>query len=390
MASHAASMTSTTYTGELFTAWRDSSGQLATDLFAKVEELGVQEHWLVPYKQVELRPDKVLGSGGFGVVMAAVYHGAEVVVKAPKSDKVIELSGLALVDELRAFRRLRHPYVAAFYGACLTPGNCGVTLVLEYIHGTVLDNYVKEPPSKPSALDRCLLANHVCCALSYLHAQTPAIVHGDVKGSNVIVEDFRSRPCAKLVDFGLSRILGRRSEQMGGTAQWSAPEVLLNTVTARHAPATDVFSFGRLLYVLITGRRPLHYMPQSAILACIKDGCIPELKWAGGVPLVTQGQQLVAQCCHGTASVRPTMLEVRAFVLDWKINQNDAMVCVKDCIPLWEDECDSVLDGVKAVVPQEPPPSAEVSSFSCPTASQTTGEESHLSRLRTVRSRETL
>lgn len=70
------------------------------------------------------------------------------------------------------------------------------------------------------------LAHDTACALTYLHARTPPIVHGDIKGSNVLVE--RSSPGrlrAKLLDFGLSRTLNRsKSKPLGGTRLWMAPE----------------------------------------------------------------------------------------------------------------------------------------------------------------------
>eukprot|EP00974_Lingulodinium_polyedra_P113246 10962139-Lingulodinium_polyedra.AAC.1 len=59
----------------------------------------------------------------------------------------------------------------------------------------------------------------------YLHSQCPRIVHGDLKGANVLVTGSGEGVCPKLLDFGLARVLTRNARPLGGALDWIAPEV---------------------------------------------------------------------------------------------------------------------------------------------------------------------
>ena len=62
---------------------------------------------------------------------------------------------------------------------------------------------------------RCQLLNDVGCALVYLHSLDPIVVHGDIKGDNVLVAGPPDHVQAKPTDFGLSRVLDPKSRQLG-------------------------------------------------------------------------------------------------------------------------------------------------------------------------------
>mmetsp|Transcript_99025 Transcript_99025/g.319232 ORF Transcript_99025/g.319232 Transcript_99025/m.319232 type:complete len:529 (+) Transcript_99025:84-1670(+) len=96
-----------------------------------VENLGKREGWYIPGSDMRCVPGVILGRGGFGFVVPALYHGASVVVKAPlssaRSDGLTHLLNVA--QELRIFRHLRHPNIVLFYGlgdAQRTPGEMGI------------------------------------------------------------------------------------------------------------------------------------------------------------------------------------------------------------------------------------------------------------------------
>ena len=61
-------------------------------------------------------------------------------------------------------------------------------------------------PAGPSLVRRCQLLNDVGCALVYLHSLDPIVVHGDIKGDNVLVAGSPDHVQAKPTDFGLSRL----------------------------------------------------------------------------------------------------------------------------------------------------------------------------------------
>merc|ERR1712137_1425417 len=80
------------------------------------------------------------------------------------------------------------------------------------------------------------------------------IVHGDLKAANVLVESRNGQPHAKLLDFGLARVLTRDALPLGGSTRWMAPEVFIR---AKPSPAADVFALGRLIFLVLTRVMPL-------------------------------------------------------------------------------------------------------------------------------------
>jgi len=252
-------------------------------------------------------------------VMAARYHGAEVVIKAPimAQDRAQAKILLAAAEELRIFRRLHHPNIVGFYGACIDPASSEIILVLEYIHGRELHCAIKGTPSKThEVVDRCILADNVCSALAYLHAQTPVIIHGDIKGSNVLVEQLGDRRNAKLLDFGLSRLVTRRTRDLGGTLRWMAPEIIRKDINAK-APSTDVFSFGRLVYLIMTGRQPLAGTTQDDIMRAAGSNTGLELDWPEEMPLLQEAKVLCGTCLTLDSFARPTIVAAQEALRRW-------------------------------------------------------------------------
>lgn len=311
----------TTATDNLFQQWRAacSQGKAGRPFLEELVELGVKEHWLVPCADLQPNPSGVLGSGSFGIAMLASWLGSHVVLKIPREGS--ELSAdrlLSTAEELRVLRQIRHPRIAVFYGACVDPQTCEVALVLEYVQGVTVHQGVCEPPGTPSTGERCLLAADMCCAIRYLHGVRPAIIHGDIKGENVMVEPTAGGVLrAKLVDFGLSQILQGTARAKGGSIRWMAPELAL----LGPQPATtssDVFSLGALLFKLVVGRTPHADQDASALLGAAREGRMPALAWPlERVPLQLEAEALVNRCCDCSPSARPTTVAIQAEVLKW-------------------------------------------------------------------------
>lgn len=288
--------------------------------------IGEKEQWLIRATEVELT-SKVLGEGNFGIVVEGLYGGARVAVKAPKESVVQAKDGsdklAALCNELRILRRLRHPNIITFYGAVLDTEGTKVCLVLELVDGASLGSFVlggtgeggtasgwDGPP--PRSSDRVQAVCDVVCALRYLHTRQPPVVHGDLKDSNVFVErypDARSARRAKLLDFGLARLLTRKAKPLGGTVRWMAPELVLQR--DRPNVSADVFSFGRLTFFVVTGVFPLENIRGREIERCLKRRMPLVLQWPDREDsLARHFQPVVEQCCQPQAVLRPTMLQV--------------------------------------------------------------------------------
>lgn len=120
-------------TGKMFDLM---SGDAIEAKLDEVSKLGLQEHWLVKPESLHVFPHQILGSGGFGVVMLASYHGAKVALKLCRSARTVrELD--SVMSELRIYRCLRLPNIVTFYGSCIDPTRMDIALVLEYVEGGV-------------------------------------------------------------------------------------------------------------------------------------------------------------------------------------------------------------------------------------------------------------
>lgn len=245
----------------------------------KVAGLGSREHWLVNTKDIMLQPGRRLGQGSFGVVVAGSFLGTPVAVKLARgpgpSSSVQGLPQLA--NELRVLRRVRHPNIVLFHGGCVDVPNKALAVVLELIRGDVLNDFLNPGKVPPGDGERYIVLLGIARGLTHLHTQCPCVVHGDVSDGNIMVERLQHEPRAKLLDFGLSRILSPKSRPLGGTCRYMAPEVLKGHM----APSVyaDVFSFGRIVFHVAVGQRPWHCQKESTITAFTISGNIPKLDW---------------------------------------------------------------------------------------------------------------
>ncbi|KXZ46120.1 hypothetical protein GPECTOR_47g398 [Gonium pectorale] len=163
----------------------------------------------------------------------------------------------ALTQEVEVLGRCQHPNVVTLLAACLTPPR--VCLVLERCD-TSLDKllYGSAPPGGLLPMDQVLsIALDIARGLEYLH---PTVVHRDLKPGNVLVNNPGTpQMVAKLSDFGLSRlrttVAAVTQNVEVGTPEFMAPElysVTNNVVTHK----VDVYSFGVLLWAMLSGKRP--------------------------------------------------------------------------------------------------------------------------------------
>jgi serine/threonine protein kinase len=198
-----------------------------------------------------------IGRGGMGSVWRA--RRADDRFETTVAVKFLHASWIGLQGEQR-FRsegqmlgRLDHPNIARLIDAGLLD-TMHPYLVLEYVEGEAIDTYCAAKELDVEA--RVDLFLGVLAAVA--HAHSHLIVHRDIKPSNIFVT--RSGT-VKLLDFGIAKLLDDAGSaaltKSGGTAltpQFAAPEQLLGKPVTT---ATDVYSLGLVLYVLLTGKYPV-------------------------------------------------------------------------------------------------------------------------------------
>jgi hypothetical protein len=211
----------------------------------------------------------LLGSGGMGEVWAAERadgrFSGQAAVKVLKRgmDSQAVLGRFAL--EQQALARLQHPHIAHLLDAGLTPEGLPY-FVMELVQGLPLDQACEGR----SVAQRLQLFLQLAGAVS--HAHRNLLVHRDLKPSNVLVT---AEGQVKLLDFGIAKALdpvdigdlSPNTTHQGArpfTPHYASPEQVRGEPVTT---ATDLYSLGVLLYVMLTGQRPYGRQATSALEA---------------------------------------------------------------------------------------------------------------------------
>lgn len=221
-----------------------------------------------------------LGAGSFAAVYRAIWRGTQVAIKKPFMSVDNPSHGLLDSDSIDLFCRevkflskLRHPNVVLLMAACMEQEN--MCMVLELCRSdlfTILhDPNISLPPKKLIGF-----AIDATQGLLYMHTHSPALLHRDIKTSNMLISPSGE---LKLIDFGYATYVGetdlvytkhKLAEKANkGTPAYMAPECLKNEeVTTK----SDIFSLGTVLWELLTRKIPWASKSPESIYASVTTG----------------------------------------------------------------------------------------------------------------------
>jgi serine/threonine protein kinase len=220
---------------------------------------------LGPYEVLSL-----IGAGGMGEVYRArdPRLNREVTIKVLPAERVAdEDRRRRFVQEAHAASALNHPHIITIYE--IESANGIDFIVMEYVRGKSLDALIPRHGMRLGEVLR--IAIPVADALAAAHAR--GIIHRDLKPANVMVG---TDGAVKVLDFGLAKLSGDNGADeaelthtanvalsapgtIAGTAAYMSPEqATVGTVDAR----SDIFSFGALLYEMVTGARAFAAHPR--------------------------------------------------------------------------------------------------------------------------------
>ena len=214
------------------------------------------------------RIDEHIGSGGMGVVYKArdTRLGRNVAIKvipARRSSPVLEA---ALLREAQLTSSLSHPGIVTIYDILFHGGT--TCIVMEFVQGRPLQKLI---PKSGLPIDRALsMATLIGNAITAAHAA--GVVHRDLKPANILVRDDGQ---IRILDFGLAKVSrpfspDAENQAMSifggltvGTMGYMAPEQARGEQVDERA---DIFSFGVILYQLLTGRLPFRSSSPVSLL----------------------------------------------------------------------------------------------------------------------------
>ncbi|KAL7211041.1 hypothetical protein ACSBR2_014015 [Camellia fascicularis] len=276
-----------------------------------VEELDFSTLQII--KNEDLEELKELGSGTFGTVYHGKWRGTDVAIKRIKKSCFTGRSSeqerltVEFWREADILSKLHHPNVVAFYGVVQDGPGGTLATVTEYMVNGSLRHVLLCKDRQLDRRKRLIIAMDAAFGMEYLHSKN--IVHFDLKCDNLLVNlKDPLRPICKVGDFGLSKIKRNTLVTGGvrGTLPWMAPE-LLNGSSSKVSEKVDVFSFGIVLWEILTGEEPYANMHYGAIIGGIVNNtlrptvpsyCDPEWKL------------LMEQCWAPDPIVRPSFTEI--------------------------------------------------------------------------------
>jgi serine/threonine protein kinase len=229
----------------------------------------------IPNRRIEGKYEilQKIREGGMGAIYKVRHRLLDEVrvikLMRPQLDADAEFKA-RFIREARVAIKLRHPNVAHLYD--FTIGDDDVAfIVMEFIDGRTLEELLKAvgPPPLGLAIE---IAQQSLRALGYLHSK--GFVHRDISPDNLMLtEDPDGSPQVKLIDLGIAKVVGGPDAHLTktgtflGKLRYASPEQFSAAGVPSADARGDIYSFGVVLYELLTGIHPIVGSDPSSIIA---------------------------------------------------------------------------------------------------------------------------
>jgi len=269
----------------------------------------------------ELRLLTKISQGGYGTVHRGVLlpkfdsNGTEVrkqqevAVKEMKGERRVRLH--ELLKEACVMASLSHLNICTFVGVCTDATGRKHYIISELMDCSLFDLVHQQYKLHwHGDMTSCLvidLSIGICAGIAYLHSRP--LVHADLKSSNILIDYSSSvQLIPRICDFGHAAVRTHPApHHRCGTPHWAAPEVLRSEALG---PAADVYSFGVLIWEMLTRKLPHKGLSFGQVLASVGwAGWTPDLAAVPEVPLELQG--LMKKCLSFAPVDRPTSKDAK-------------------------------------------------------------------------------
>ncbi|KAK9268801.1 hypothetical protein L1049_000850 [Liquidambar formosana] len=280
----------------------DALAQALMDCNSPTEGLENFEEWTIDLRKLNMGP--AFAQGAFGKLYRGAYNGEDAAIKIlerPENDPdKAQLMEQQFQQEVMMLATLKHQNIVRFIGACRKP--LVWCIVTEYAKGGSVRQFLMKRQNRSVPLKLAVKqALDVARGMAYVHGL--GLIHRDLKSDNLLIFTDKS---IKIADFGVARI-EVQTEGMTpetGTYRWMAPEMI------QHRPYTqkvDVYSFGIVLWELITGMLPFQNMTAvQAAFAVVNKGVRPIVP-NDCLPVLSE---IMTRCWDANPDVRPPFTEV--------------------------------------------------------------------------------
>ncbi len=302
----------------LLADYRKRFPEFETQLESVWEDLGLLDWTDSKISRFQILEE--LGRGGMGVVFLAEDPSLQrrVAIKLLTRERQADANWLArLQQEARIASGLNHPNVLTIYEI---GEDQGIPFIAsEYVDGITLRERMG---GKPLPTEDCLrFAGQICGGMAEAHRA--GIIHRDLKTDNVMV---RQDGIVKILDFGLAQSQSveqwaersnvpqngtgsatPKTGQLTGTIHFMSPE---QTRGEKLTSASDVFSFGVLLHLMLTSKLPFSGESESEVLENIRS----EAPACSSSVLPAELSEILLRCLSKTAEQRPDFETIRVWI----------------------------------------------------------------------------
>lgn len=248
---------------------------------------------------------KLLGKGAFG----KVYNAKSICDKIDVAIKMIPMKHKkTCANEVSMLKMLPdHPNVGGFIE--VFEDDSYIYIVLEYIKGQNLYEYLKPHFGKkiveiPQIL---LILQQMIAAIEAIHSV--GIFHRDIKLENFMITFVDGNPVVKLIDFGLSELIGEISTRIVGSPLWMAPEVIREGTKMPITEKADIWSIGIILLELFLGQPPIDYpdiQETMVTIATLSSPPIPKKLVDDGTAVGIWVRSIATMCLQIDPTKRPS------------------------------------------------------------------------------------
>ena len=203
-----------------------------------------------------------LGSGKFGLVKLGIDKktGQKVAIKIMKKSSM-DSSDLELVrTEIEILKICQHPNIIRLYNVFENADY--MYIIMEYCSGGDLFSYLENRNFRVPEKRASTIIHKMAAAVYYMHSF--GVAHRDLKPENVLMTSEDDDSDIRILDFGLSKILGayEKCDEPYGTLTYCAPEII---VDEPYSKAVDLWSLGIMTYLMVSGKLPFNSEDENEI-----------------------------------------------------------------------------------------------------------------------------
>ncbi|KAK7334795.1 hypothetical protein VNO80_26560 [Phaseolus coccineus] len=227
--------------------------------------MGIAQEWNIDFSDLFI--GYKFSHGAHSQIYHGIYKQQDVAIKIFKVRECEEKGNLRSLLETQFLReithlpRLHHQNVVTFMAAYKDSDS--YYILTEYQQKGSLRVYLNKLESKPISLKKVVaFALDIARGMEYVHAQ--GIIHRDLKPENVLVDRDSH---LKIADFGIA-CEASKCDSLRGTYRWMAPEMIKGKSYGRKV---DVYSFGLILWELVSGTLPFEDMNPVQVAVAVAD-----------------------------------------------------------------------------------------------------------------------